>query len=252
MVVEVEVAEKGGRVEWKPSRVMEVRANGHFVACVNGDPEFLEEFGPEDENTEWRFPAVSELARVTAAYEEARASGLSQPSAHRVEAILGKQRLTTPAGAKEDYFLVKWANYSEGDSPNLNTPLLVWSHTVPHLTSPHLNSSHLTSIHPTSPHRTPPHPASPPLTSTNLTSPNLTSVRPNAPPHPSPSHHTSPHPTTPDLPYLHSPYLTSPQITTRGSRGTISRGALICSKPSKPRRESAPSYNGSKQPSPLH
>lgn len=28
--------------------------SGRFVACVNGDEDFLEEYGPEDEHKEWR------------------------------------------------------------------------------------------------------------------------------------------------------------------------------------------------------
>ena len=36
-ILEVEVAEPDGSVEWRPSRVVELRAGGRFVACVNGD-----------------------------------------------------------------------------------------------------------------------------------------------------------------------------------------------------------------------
>eukprot|EP00966_Prymnesium_polylepis_P008619 198858-Prymnesium_polylepis.2 len=69
-IIEVEVAEHGS-VAWMPSKVQQLLVAGRFVACVNGDPGFLEEFGPEDEKREWRRIAPSALARATHAYNAA-------------------------------------------------------------------------------------------------------------------------------------------------------------------------------------
>lgn len=51
--LEVEVEERGSMV-WMPAEVREVKRNGRFFACINGDEEFIEEYGPEDEGSEWR------------------------------------------------------------------------------------------------------------------------------------------------------------------------------------------------------
>jgi len=50
-IVEVEVAEEEEPedVSWKPSEVRACLATGRFVACVNGDEDFNEEFWPEEE-----------------------------------------------------------------------------------------------------------------------------------------------------------------------------------------------------------
>ena len=81
--IEVEVAEQDGSVLWKPSQVCELRGGERFVACVNGERDFLEEYGPEDEGTEWRRPSPTALPNVTAAFEAASAaaaaSGLTAP-----------------------------------------------------------------------------------------------------------------------------------------------------------------------------
>lgn len=73
-LLEVEVAEteeQGGGVAWKPSMVREVLANQRFVACVNGEEDFLEEYGMEDEGKEWRKVAVADTPRMAKAYEAA-------------------------------------------------------------------------------------------------------------------------------------------------------------------------------------
>jgi hypothetical protein len=53
----VEVAEPSGAVVWKAAEVRTVRrGQRRFVVCVNGEEDFLEEYGIEDHGTEWRRP----------------------------------------------------------------------------------------------------------------------------------------------------------------------------------------------------
>ena len=112
-IIEVEVAEDDGAVVWKPAKVQELTSDGRFVVCVNGEPDFLEEYGLEDEGIEWRLPSAEALPVVTAAYDAAALQAASHVDAYRVEAIIAKRQLPAAFGRKEEY-LVKWKNYSEG------------------------------------------------------------------------------------------------------------------------------------------
>ena len=52
-----QVAEEEGNtnhVSWKPAEVVAVLGGGRFRAMVNGEEDFIEEFGMEDERKEWR------------------------------------------------------------------------------------------------------------------------------------------------------------------------------------------------------
>ena len=51
--MEVEVGDKE-RARWRSSEVRALLSNGRFLVCVDGDEDFLEEFGPDDEGVEWR------------------------------------------------------------------------------------------------------------------------------------------------------------------------------------------------------
>ena len=56
-LLEVEVAEPSGAVVWKAAEVRTVRhEERRFVVCVNGEEDFLEEYGIEDHSSEWRRP----------------------------------------------------------------------------------------------------------------------------------------------------------------------------------------------------
>ena len=61
--VEIEVAEETseslGRpvVRWRGAEVRALLDAGKFAVCVDGDEDFVEEYGPEDEGTEWRHRA---------------------------------------------------------------------------------------------------------------------------------------------------------------------------------------------------
>jgi hypothetical protein len=56
-LLEVEVAEPSGAVVWKAAEVRTVlHEPRRFVVCVNGEEDFLEEYGIEDHGTEWRWP----------------------------------------------------------------------------------------------------------------------------------------------------------------------------------------------------
>ncbi|KAL1520435.1 hypothetical protein AB1Y20_022018 [Prymnesium parvum] len=111
-LIEVEVAAADGSVCWKPSRVTSTLDGGRFVACVNGEPDFLEQFGAEEEGTEWRWPAEEDIDALSAAYDKAREAASAQPDTYRVETILARKRLPASQGHKE-VFLVKWVNFSE-------------------------------------------------------------------------------------------------------------------------------------------
>ena len=76
-LLEVEVAESeenGGSVDWKPAIVKEVLPRQRFVAMVNGEEDFMEEYGMEDEGKEWRKVPPEELERVQKANDEAIAA----------------------------------------------------------------------------------------------------------------------------------------------------------------------------------
>ena len=65
-ILEVEVAdpeEEGGAVAWKPAKVTKIiKESGNFVARVNGEADFLEEYSAADEGREWRRPVNAEAA----------------------------------------------------------------------------------------------------------------------------------------------------------------------------------------------
>ena len=74
-LLEVEVAdpeEDGGAVGWKPAVVTEVLPHQRFRAMVNGEDDFVEEYGMEDESREWRKVAPDDLCRVRKANEAAK------------------------------------------------------------------------------------------------------------------------------------------------------------------------------------
>ena len=60
--IEVEVNEDsgpfciGGRpcVRWRPAEVRALLNDGNFAVCVDGDEDFVEQYSPEEEGTEWR------------------------------------------------------------------------------------------------------------------------------------------------------------------------------------------------------
>jgi hypothetical protein len=53
--IEVEVDVDGsGTTTWQSAEVVKLLGNDRFRAMVNGDAEFVEEYGPEDEGQEWR------------------------------------------------------------------------------------------------------------------------------------------------------------------------------------------------------
>ena len=53
--IEVEVGDDGsGTTTWQSAEVVKLLGNDRFRAMVNGDAEFVEEYGPEDEGKEWR------------------------------------------------------------------------------------------------------------------------------------------------------------------------------------------------------
>ena len=68
--IHVEVAEEeGGALSWKPAKVREVFPSGRFSACVNGEEDFVEEFGAEDEGGEWK--RVDDQAETAVAFAAA-------------------------------------------------------------------------------------------------------------------------------------------------------------------------------------
>ena len=74
-LLEVEVADPedlGGGVGWKPAEVTEVLPRQRFVCMVNGEDDFIEEYGMEDEGKEWKKVPAEELDRVHAANEAAK------------------------------------------------------------------------------------------------------------------------------------------------------------------------------------
>ena len=76
-LLEVEVAEAedaGGSVDWKPAEVVSVLPRQRFIAMVNGEEDFMEEYGMEDEGKEWRKVAPEDLDRVAKANDEAKAA----------------------------------------------------------------------------------------------------------------------------------------------------------------------------------
>lgn len=60
------------QVSWKPAEVVAVLGGGRFRAMVNGEEDFIEEFGMEDERKEWRKVPPSDIPRVQKANEAAK------------------------------------------------------------------------------------------------------------------------------------------------------------------------------------
>ena len=65
--LEVEVAPEDdgeGPTAWKPARVLRVLATEplKFHVCIDGDPEFVEEYELEDVGAEWRWPGGAHSA----------------------------------------------------------------------------------------------------------------------------------------------------------------------------------------------
>ena len=83
--LEVEVADDDG-VSWAPAKVTELKDGGRFIACIRGEPDFVEEYGPEDEGSEWRVPASVRMVR--AAYATAEAAYAAQQRAELRELLL--------------------------------------------------------------------------------------------------------------------------------------------------------------------
>ena len=76
-LLEVEVAEpeeSGGGVDWKPAEVVQLVARQRFMAMVNGEEDFIEEYGMEDEGKEWRKVQPEDLERVARDNEAAKAA----------------------------------------------------------------------------------------------------------------------------------------------------------------------------------
>ena len=115
-VMEVEVANDDGENEWKPARVVKLLSSRRFVACINGEADFLEEYGSEDEGKEWRRVRPADQAKVIASFDAAaKAWKKRHPNAYVVESILQQRRLPRKMGHAVEY-LVKWKDWSEADS----------------------------------------------------------------------------------------------------------------------------------------
>ena len=121
--LEVDVAGEDGSTSWKPAYLTALIDGGRFVARVNGEADFEEEYGPEDEGTEWRRPAnTAERVRIAKAYATAAAewalkcravaSSSADPAlaSWKVERILQQRRLPKERGHAYEY-LVKWVGW---------------------------------------------------------------------------------------------------------------------------------------------
>lgn len=74
-LLEVEVAEteeNGGGVCWKVGEVLEVKPRQRFMCLLNGDDDFIEEYGMEDEGKEWRKANPADIPRLKIENEEAK------------------------------------------------------------------------------------------------------------------------------------------------------------------------------------
>eukprot|EP00966_Prymnesium_polylepis_P006615 152188-Prymnesium_polylepis.1 len=62
-LLEVEVDAGDAGVVWQPARVL---ASGPdtLTVCINGDEDFIEEYGPNDEGKEWRRPRAEDIPRL--------------------------------------------------------------------------------------------------------------------------------------------------------------------------------------------
>jgi len=78
-LLEVEVADLDGpAVSWKPAKVIERLGAGRFRVMVHADEAFVEEFGMEDLNKEWRRVPESAMSSVHAAYKAAKGWAVQQ------------------------------------------------------------------------------------------------------------------------------------------------------------------------------
>ena len=124
-MLEVEVAGSDGSVAWKPAKITEITRGGRFKACINGEGDFIEEYGPEDEGGEWRRVAPAKRARVESAFDKAASAWSKQhrsaadssmaplfapPGDYTAEAILQQRRLPKGRGHTYEY-LVKWVGW---------------------------------------------------------------------------------------------------------------------------------------------
>lgn len=67
--LEVEVQEANGMVMWKPAVVRKLKPRGRFVVCVNGEDDFIEEYGLQELGREWKRPPAT-VERLEAEREE--------------------------------------------------------------------------------------------------------------------------------------------------------------------------------------
>jgi hypothetical protein len=116
-IIEVEVAAADDSVSWKPARVTALLPAGRFATCVNGEGDFVEEYGPDEEGSEWRRVPVADAIRVAAAYEVAAAAWESGGSAtgYVAESILRQRRRPKALGGGVEY-LVKWRGWPESSA----------------------------------------------------------------------------------------------------------------------------------------
>ena len=68
-MVEVVDPADGESVVWKPAIVVECFGRQRFKCMVNGDDDFIEEYGMEDEGREWRKLAEDEIEAQKEAFE---------------------------------------------------------------------------------------------------------------------------------------------------------------------------------------
>ena len=116
-VIEVQVEDEAtGDLSWQPAEVIEIfhaedRRTGsggggeHFFAQVDGDPDMVEEYGPEDEGREWRRPAPAAAAAVIVAlraakrrYAETRAAfGATRSAPAKLGTAKGTMKVEEPS-----------------------------------------------------------------------------------------------------------------------------------------------------------
>ena len=116
-ILEVEV-DDGGTISWKPSRVVELLEGNRFTVCINGESNFLEEYGDEDEGTEWRLVEASRMPAISAAYAAAVAAWTEKVADGKewiVEKVLGLRRPPKSASGGVEY-LCKWQGYTDSET----------------------------------------------------------------------------------------------------------------------------------------
>ena len=85
-----EPADKGGAVVWKRAIVQKVLPRSRFSVMINPDEEddFFEEYGIEEMNKEWRWPAAAVAANVaTRDASEAECAAVAEERAHEKAAL---------------------------------------------------------------------------------------------------------------------------------------------------------------------